>query len=251
VGLGDHYEGIWDAEAGLVRVETAITAAVAQATAAGARVFDRTAVTGIVTDGDSVVVSTADANFRVGQVVVAAGPWMTLMQTTVPLTAYRAPMLWWKARKDDAAFQLEHFPAFIRHYDDDHTIWGHGSVGDDIPVKLGLSNDPLSKIAVHPDRLSRSIRPSVDWRAAADIVGWAVPGLVDEPFEAAPCMITESPDLQFVVGRTPGDERVVLAGGCSGHGFKHATAIGEILARIVTGEEQSVDVSFMDPARFA
>jgi len=249
-GLPDGYEGIWDAESGVVRVEEALVAAVGAAERDGARVFDRTAVTRIEDDGDAVIVSTADRDFRVGQVVLAAGPWMSVMQDVVPLTAYRAPMLWWRPARNAEDFEIDRFPAFIRHYDDLHTIWGHGSIGE-VPVKAGLSNDPVSKIAVHPDRLERSIRPAQDWRATAQVLGWAVPGLGSEPYEAAPCMITDSPDLQFVVGRSPGRPRVILAGGCSGHGYKHATAIGEIVARLALDEEEVVDTSFMQPSRFA
>lgn len=248
-GLPDHYEGIWDAESGYVLVEDALVAAVDAALAAGATVYDRTAVTRVEPDGDAVIVGTADRTFRVGQVVLAAGPWMSIMQDLVTLTAYRAPMLWWRPTESPEDFELDRFPAFIRHYDEENTIWGHGSIGD-IPVKAGLSNDPRSKIAVHPDHLERSVRPDRDWGGSAAVLDWAVPGLGRAPYEVAPCMITESPDKQFVVGRTPGAERIVLAGGCSGHGYKHATAIGEILARIVTEEERVVETDFMDPLRF-
>jgi sarcosine oxidase len=43
---------------------------------------------------------------------------------------------------------------------------------------------------------------------------------------------------------------VVVAGGDSGHGFKHAAGIGELLAQIVTGERPYCQASFLNPARF-
>lgn len=43
---------------------------------------------------------------------------------------------------------------------------------------------------------------------------------------------------------------MVVAGGDSGHGFKHAAGIGELLAQIVTGERGYCATDFMDPARF-
>jgi sarcosine oxidase len=63
-------------------------------------------------------------------------------------------------------------------------------------------------------------------------------------------MVTHSPDQQFLIGRPGGDPRLVLAGGDSGHGFKHAAGIGELLAQIALGEETFTDISFMDPDRF-
>jgi sarcosine oxidase len=64
-------------------------------------------------------------------------------------------------------------------------------------------------------------------------------------------MITGSPDGQFIIGRLSGDSRVVVAGGDSGHGFKHSAGIGELLAQIVAGEQPYCDTSFLEPARFA
>ncbi|MFD5862808.1 N-methyl-L-tryptophan oxidase [Streptomyces chartreusis] len=249
--LGDHYMGLFDPEAGFVRVEEAISAAAHQARQLGARVYERTAVTGISESPTGVHVTTTDTRFLVGQVVLAAGPWMSLMQDIVPLTVYRAPMLWWQARDGQQdAFQLEHFPAFIRHYDDESTLWGHGATAT-TPVKLGLSHDERSRLATHPDQLGRGVHPYQDYGAVVDVISWAVPGLETTPVEAAPCMVTMSPDGQFVIGRAPGQSKTILAGGCSGHGFKHATAIGEIVAQIVCDEDVFTDIDFMSPIRFA
>lgn len=249
-GLGDHYAGVWDAEAGLVRVEASITAAVSEAQRLGARVWDQTAVKDVQVVGTRTEVRTAAGTVTARQVVLAAGPWMGSLQDVVPLVARRAPMLWWQAAEDPSAFTLERFPAFIRHYDDEHTIWGHGSVGDDIPVKLGLSLDPVSQAPVDPSALDRGIRPERDWASTAEVVRWAVPGLAPEPLSAAPCMITDSPDRQFLVGRHPDSPALILACGCSGHGFKHAMAIGELVAQTATEEPLFADADFLDPGRF-
>ena len=52
------------------------------------------------------------------------------------------------------------------------------------------------------------------------------------------------------IGRLASEPRLVVAGGDSGHGFKHAAGIGEMLAQIVTGEHTYCAAGFMDPARF-
>jgi sarcosine oxidase len=69
------------------------------------------------------------------------------------------------------------------------------------------------------------------------------------PAKVIPCLITDSPDEQFLVGRLKNDSRVV-AGGDSGHGFKHAAGVGELLAQIATGEPAYCAADFLDPARF-
>ena len=61
--------------------------------------------------------------------------------------------------------------------------------------------------------------------------------------------MTHTPDMQFVVGPT-GHPRVTVGGGCSGHSFKHAAALGELVAQHTLGEARLVDDGFMDPRRF-
>jgi sarcosine oxidase len=64
------------------------------------------------------------------------------------------------------------------------------------------------------------------------------------------CLTTNSPDKQFVIGRPQGHPRLVVAAGDSSHGFKHAPAIGELLAQLAIGEKPFTDISFFDPNRF-
>ena len=44
------------------------------------------------------------------------------------------------------------------------------------------------------------------------------------------CLFTNTPDEHFVIDLLPGEPRVVVASPCSGHGFKFASVVGEILA---------------------
>ncbi len=64
-------------------------------------------------------------------------------------------------------------------------------------------------------------------------------------------MVNNTPDEQFVIGRPHGAERVVVAGGDSAHGFKHAAGVGELVAQLVVGEQPFLDAGFVDPRRFA
>ena len=49
------------------------------------------------------------------------------------------------------------------------------------------------------------------------------------------CQYTNTPDDHFIIDRHPGAENCWLAGGGSGHGFKHGPAIGEYIAGLVCG----------------
>ena len=64
------------------------------------------------------------------------------------------------------------------------------------------------------------------------------------------CLFTNSPDEHFVIGKHPEHDRVVIAAGFSGHGFKFASAIGEILAELaLDGAAQRFDLTMFDPSR--
>jgi sarcosine oxidase len=63
-------------------------------------------------------------------------------------------------------------------------------------------------------------------------------------------MITRTPDKQFLLGRVGGDPRLIVGGGCSGHGFKHAAGIGEVLADLAQDRDPAIDLSFCAPDRF-
>ena len=60
------------------------------------------------------------------------------------------------------------------------------------------------------------------------------------------CMYTNSPDTFFIIDRVP-DAPVVYASACSGHGFKFASAIGELLADMTTKGASAPE--FLEAAR--
>ena len=49
------------------------------------------------------------------------------------------------------------------------------------------------------------------------------------------CIYTLSPDRHFVIDLHPDHANVAVATGFSGHGFKFAPAVGEMLADLVEG----------------
>jgi sarcosine oxidase len=73
-------------------------------------------------------------------------------------------------------------------------------------------------------------------------VSQCLPGIDPNPIEHAVCMYTMTPDEHFVVD-TKG--RVTYAAGFSGHGFKFATVIGEILAELATQGKTRHPIDFL------
>jgi len=67
----------------------------------------------------------------------------------------------------------------------------------------------------------------------------------------ATCLYANSPDEHFVVDRHPTCSDVWLAGGFSGHGFKFATVIGEVMADLVERGRTDHEIGLFRLGRFA
>jgi sarcosine oxidase len=59
-----------------------------------------------------------------------------------------------------------------------------------------------------------------------------------------------TPDAGFILDRLPHSDRVTVASCCSGHGFKHSAALGEVLADMAQGLEPAFDIAPFRLARF-
>jgi sarcosine oxidase len=252
-GLAPGDVAVWDPGAGICYPERNVRAQTAAARRLGADVYPHTMVTSIEAGRDGVTVRTPTAEWRASQVVVAPGAWLGTLVPGLPLTPRRTPLYWFRPRDPGTTeFTLDRFPAFIWERRDGQGLWGHGSA-EDYGVKIGLepAGPPAGQAGFDPEEMDRYIHLDTDVDELSSAVARAFPGLDPRPAKVIPCLITDSPDGQFLAGGLTGDPRIVVAGGDSGHGFKHAAGIGELLAQIVVGEQPYCATSFLDPARFS
>jgi sarcosine oxidase len=83
------------------------------------------------------------------------------------------------------------------------------------------------------------------------VLATLVPDVARAPVrESAVCLFTNTPDLHFVIDVHPAHPRVVVSSACSGHGFKFASAIGEIQADLVTTGRARFDLGPFSATRF-
>lgn len=251
VTMGPTEVGAWDPEAGILDPDLGVQAANTAAIKAGAQAFFDTRVTGIELVENGVVVTVGGRVWAARQVIVTAGAWLGKLVPGLPLEALRTPMQWFESKNgpDDPDFALENFPAFMRRVKPGVSIWGHGSALGE-PVKIGLGLDDGAFDPTDPDLCDRGINPARDWNVLSEAISTLFPGLNPTPVQSRPCMVTMSPDGQFLIGRPNNDPRLIIGGGCSGHGFKHATGIGELLAQLATNESPYLNAAFVDPNRF-
>jgi sarcosine oxidase len=79
-----------------------------------------------------------------------------------------------------------------------------------------------------------------------------LPGLASARVrESAVCLFTNTPDHHFLIDFHPGQPQVLISSPCSGHGFKFASAIGELQVELLTEGACHFDLAPFCLARFA
>jgi sarcosine oxidase len=101
-----------------------------------------------------------------------------------------------------------------------------------------------------PDTIDRAIRPREIEDMATHLAA-RLPDAAGRFLRAKACMYTNTPDEHFVIAKHPEHERVTVACGFSGHGFKFVPVVGEILADLALTGSTPHPIALFDPARAA
>ncbi|MDT7553415.1 MAG: sarcosine oxidase [Pseudonocardiales bacterium] len=216
--------------AGRINADLAVAAFTAAARSHGAQIRRPLTVTGIDVDGaDLVRVRTSEGAISARRVVIAAGAWTTrLLDGLVahpPLRVTQEQPAYFPFRDAlPCVARAEDWPSFIHHVGDGGVYGLTDPCGE---VKVGLHGTGPE---CDPDR--RTFAPEPDGlQRLQDYVATWLPGLDAGRPTPVSCTYTSTPDAEFVVERSG---PVVVGAGFSGHGFKHAPAVGQILADLAT-----------------
>ena len=232
--------GVFDETTGLVRPERAIAAHLRLAAAAGAELRTGVAVEGWSATDTGVTVTTRDGEVHADALVLAPGSWSPgLTRLVVPMRVERRVQHYWRVE----GHGIGELPVWI---------WQAGS-----RIAYGLPTvDGETKGAFHDG--AEEVDPDAGAAAASaaeidEMRGWLrdrLPGLAAAPYLGSkPCLYTLTPDGHFVLGWHPEQPRVVVACGFSGHGFKFAPVVGEIIVDMLTAGGTVYDIGLFDPAR--
>ena len=225
----DDQVGVFEHRAGTLVPEAGIEAALGAARRAGAELrFDEPVVDW--TPGKAVSVRTTQGRYRANHLILAGGAWMGagLARIETPLSVARQPLFWFEPRAGRATFHPSRFPIFICQWTEGHSIYGFPDQGDGFKVAIHHEGP-----TVDPDSVDRLVRPGEE-RELLGILERLIPDGTGPVVRSAVCLYTNTRDEDFILDRHPADDRVVVASPCSGHGYKFAPAIGEILADLVT-----------------
>ena len=244
--------GYYEPEAGFVRPEKAIEVQLAEAQKRDATVLNNTEVLSIeATSPTSAVVKTADATYTADKVVVSTGAWISkFFGPLFPnvFEVYRQCLFWVDTEIPIENFLPDRFPVYIRTDKiRDDVLYGFPSV-DGPEGGIKIASEYYGETC-DPDEGLYPVTPEETEEMLALASRFLKIGT--NCYRASPCLFTVTPDGEFVMDEHPEHPALIFASPCSGHGFKHSSAIGERLATMALGSECDLDLSHFRLARFS
>lgn len=237
--------GVLQPEGGFVLPEAATVSYVETAHALGAEIHGREAVLDWEPLGDGVRVITDRSEYEADSLVIAGGAWNSHLLPF--LRGYAVPerqVLAWLQPERPHLFTPESFPVFNvlvpegRYYGFPvHTVPG---------FKFGRYHH--FQEVVEPDDYDRE--PDLeDEIMLREFASRYFPQGSGPTMMLKACMFTNSPDKHFIIDLHPEYPQVSFAGGFSGHGYKFASVIGEIMADLAQRRETRHNIALFNLAR--
>lgn len=238
--------GILQQDGGFVLSERSIVAYANAAMSEGAEIHAREVVSGWEPDQGGVRVFTDRGEYTAERLIITAGAWSSgLIPILEGLAVPERQVLAWLQPIDGSLYTPEVFPVFNAYFDEGR-YYGFPVFG--IPgFKVGRYHH-LEEI-IDLDSTIKTVNGE-DEALLRSAVEKYFPKANGTTMTLKTCMFTNTPDEHFIVDSLPGNTQVVVAAGFSGHGFKFASVIGEILSDLAIKGETEHDIDLLKIDRF-
>lgn len=228
IGLGD---AVYEARGGVIRARQAVHAAVAVARSYGVQYAQARVAPLDESAAAPAVRVTSGERLDADRYVFACGPWLPRVFPEAiggRIRPTRQDVLYFGVPPGDTRFALDRLPVWI---DFEAGLYGIPDL-DACGFKVGVDRHGA---AIDPDRDDRL----VDADTVAAVRAFFTrrfPALADAPLvDAHVCQYENTTHGDFVIDRHPRWDSVWIAGGGSGHGFKHGPAVGKHVADLLAG----------------
>ena len=236
VEVPEHYGAVFHEEAGYLNPEACIDAMVASAVGHGAalKVGERLQTLESLSDGWDLC--TDRGRYTADQVIVTAGAWSQFVLPDLERLAIpERQVVGWFDSLDPSRFSAEQFPVFIldspygEYYGFPIDESGRGfKIGRFHHLKEEV--DPRKSLATPDESDEAVLRQAIE--GFFPLAGGKLQRMQT-------CMFTNSPDGHFIIDRHPDSSHLIVAAGFSGHGFKFACVVGELLAALACDPDAS------------
>ncbi|ABG05836.1 Sarcosine oxidase [Rubrobacter xylanophilus DSM 9941] len=233
---------LYEERAGFLRPEECVRAHLELASGRGAELrFGEPAISWRAC-GERVEVRTAAARYEAGRLVISAGPWapQLLAELGLPLRVERRVMFWLGPAEDPGRL-----PVLLWEPEDGELFY---AVPDGWRGGVKAAFHHAGGAPCTPETLQREVREE-EASSLRERLARHAPPLAGRLLDARACMYTLTPDGHFVISAHPRHPRVAIACGFSGHGFKFASVVGEILADLTAGGSTRHPIGLFSPER--
>lgn len=237
---------VFQPEGGFLVPERCIVSYVEAAMALGAEVHGREQVVYWEPVGEGVRVTTTRDVYEADRLVITAGAWNHRLLPVLRglLTPERQVLAWLQTTKREQ-FQPATFPVFNLLVDEGR-YYGFPIFG--IPgFKFGRYHH--LEEAVDPDTIDREPTER-DEQILREFAERYFPDGAGPTMSLKACMFTNTPDGHFIIDHLPDHPQVSFASPCSGHGFKFASVLGEIMADLAERGETRHNIDLFRLSRF-
>jgi sarcosine oxidase len=252
--LPGDFEKLIEPDAGFLTPERAILLHAEQALRLGAHLRTKEKTLEFKPDaGGNMVVKTDKGTYTCHKLVITAGAWAgKLVPSLAPKLKVTRQILAWVQPKKWDDFELGKFPCWtVATPNFGGIFYGFpilpaGKFEGPVGLKLGHHYEGLVS---DPDHVDRNPGPEEEQK----LIGFLnkfMPNGYQATHVVKTCLYTYSPDENFVLDFLPEyGNKVAIATGCSGHAFKFAAGIGEIMADLALKGKTEQPIGFLNLKR--
>ncbi len=243
----DSVTAVLERQAGYLFVEDCIRGAAAQAVQAGAVLRTDETVKGWSATPGRVEVETDRDTYTASHLVITAGSWASdfLGDLGIRFEVVRKSLYWFEA--DSPVYHVDNgAPGFIIESPTGN-FYGFPQIS---PLGVKVAEHTGGYPVPNPLSYDREEHAEETDRVIGFLAEY-LPQVSTRKAKFDACLYTLSPDRNFVVDRHPEHPHVSFAAGLSGHGFKFASVLGEVLADLSMGQQTSAPVEFLSSRRAA
>ena len=249
------FEVLFEPDAGFLPPEKSIRLYADQAKKNGAEIHSHEKVIDWKKEGNDLIVKTDKNSYHCPKLIVTAGAWSGKMihglSNKIKVTRQ---FVAWINPKQENMFSLNNFPCWMIGDDDKHGCYYGFPLLDTKqfgePAGLKMAHHFPAQIT-DPDNVNRQTTGE-DMLNLKYCLDNYIPGVANGIRSTKICLYGNSPDENFIIDKLPGyEENVSIACGFSGHGFKFASVVGEILADLAIRGKTELPINFLNAKRFA
>jgi sarcosine oxidase len=244
---------LFEPEAGFLPPEKSIRLYTSQAKKNGTIIHTNEKVIEWKNDGTNIIVKTDKNYYESNKLIITAGAWAgKMIPGFINKIKVTRQFVAWIKPKNEKQLTLNNFPCWMIGNDEKQGCY-YGFPYLDTkkfgePAGLKLAHH-FPRDVTDPDNVNRQTTKE-DIENVKYCLNKYLPGVFDSVLHTKVCLYANSPDENFIIDALPGYENVSIACGFSGHGFKFASVVGEILADLAINGKSDLSIEFLNAKRF-